>query len=208
MSLRTYDPLTKTIKLNIDFVNSNNVVIGHNSQNCITSGYDNCVVIGNNAHCTANAQVQLGSTLTNTYSYGGVQLFSDARDKTDIRDTTLGLNFIDKLHPVDFKWNYRRDYTVPTGNYIQTEQGYYVPEYQDLPNDGSKTRTRYHHGLIAQEVKTTMDELGTDFGGYQDHTVKNGEEQLTISYTELIAPMIKAIQELKAEVESLKAKLS
>jgi hypothetical protein len=52
-----------------------------------------------------------------------------------------------------------------------------------------------------------MDTMGIDFGGYQDHTVKGGQDKLSISYTELIAPMIKAIQELKIEVNMLKAQV-
>jgi polyhydroxyalkanoate synthesis regulator phasin len=79
---------------------------------------------------------------------------------------------------------------------------------QEIPNDGSKTRSRYHHGLIAQEVKQVMDSNSVDFGGYQDHTVKGGQEQLSIAYTELIGPMIKAIQELKTEVDTLKQRIT
>ena len=75
-----------------------------------------------------------------------------------------------------------------------------------LTHDGSKKRSRYHHGLIAQEVKAVLDAQGIDFGGYQDHKVKGGEDVLTIGYDELIAPLIKAIQELTARVQALEAK--
>ena len=59
--------------------------------------------------------------------------------------------------------------------------------------------------MIAQEVKQTMDALGVDFGGYQDHSIKGGDAVLTIGYEELVAPLIKAIQELKAEFDAYKA---
>jgi len=144
---------------------------------------------------------------TNIYLFGGIQNISDIRDKTDIRDITLGLDFISQLHPVDYKWNCRSDYIVPTGE-TEIANGIRVPIMQELPNDGSKTRTRYHHGLIAQEVKQVMDANSVDFGGFQDHSIKGGQEQLTIAYTELIAPMIKAIQELKAEVDVLKQRIT
>jgi hypothetical protein len=29
-----------------------------------------------------------------------------------IRDTILGLDFINKIRPVDYKWNYRGDYSL------------------------------------------------------------------------------------------------
>ncbi len=50
-----------------------------------------------------------------------------------------------------------------------------------------------------------MDAMGVDFGGYQDHSVKGGDDVLSIGYEEMIAPLIKAIQELKAEFDAYKA---
>jgi hypothetical protein len=166
---------------------------------------NNITCLGSDSRCSADNQVQLGNSTTTTYAYGAVQNRSDARDKTDIRDTTLGLDFINALHPVDFKWDYREDYDVlvmhaPVEG--QLPQGVMT----HLPKDGSKKRTRYHHGLIAQEVKQTLDSLGIDFGGYQDHSVKDGCDVLSIGYTELVAPLIKAVQELSARVAALEAR--
>ena len=205
-SFTTVDCVSNTPKYSISVGEPNNVIIGHNSYQAIANNYSNCTIIGSNANCTGNAQVQLGSTISNTYSYANIQNISDARDKADIRNTILGLEFIAQLRPVDYRWNYREDYIVPTGEY-EIVNGIRIPINETLPNDGSKTRTRFHHGFIAQEVKQTMDTMGIDFGGYQDHTVKGGQDKLSISYTELIAPMIKAIQELKIEVNMLKAQV-
>jgi hypothetical protein len=72
----------------------------------------------------------------------------------------------------------------------------------NLMHNGSKIRTRYHHGLIAQEVKSVMDNKGIDFGGYQDHSIKGGEDVLSLGYSELIAPIIKAMQELNTIVST------
>jgi hypothetical protein len=80
-------------------------------------------------------------------------------------------------------------------------------EITTLPRDGSKKRNRYHHGVIAQEVKITLEQLGVDFGGFQDHNIAGGGDVLSIGYTELIAPMIKAIQELHQEIQQLKQQL-
>ena len=77
-----------------------------------------------------------------------------------------------------------------------------------LPKDGSKKRNRYHHGPIAQEVKQLIDETGVDFGGFQDHSHNGGSDVYSIGYSELIAPLIKAVQELSAEVESLRAQIN
>lgn len=144
-------------------------------------GFANCTGVGYNSQVTGDGQVQLGNSSTTTYVYGTVQNRSDLRDKADVQDTILGLDFISKLRPVDYKWNLREDYF-------------------DSENDGSKKRNRFHHGFIAQEVK----DLG--FGGFQDHSINGGEDVLSIGYDEFIAPMVRAIQELKAEIELLKSK--
>lgn len=202
----------------------NNTAIGFQSLYVITTGQENTAVgyqalstlttssnstgLGYSAQVTGSNQVQLGNSSTTTYAYGAVQDRSDARDKTDIRDTQLGLNFILALRPRDFKWDMRDDYRPPAPgpDAAQAEIDAYVEacKLSNLTHDGTHTRNRYHQGLIAQEVKQTMDAMGVDFGGYQDHTIKGGDAVLSIGYEELIAPLIKAIQELKAEFDEYK----
>jgi len=140
------------------------------------------------------------------------------RDKTDVRDSVLGLTFINQLRPVDYKWNYRDAYVEQvtktvmideisidpdTGEKIIIKVPVNTIERVSVLNDGSKARNRYHHGLIAQEVKTVMDNTSTDFGGYQDHKLEGGVDVLSIGYSELIAPLIKSVQELSAQVVAL-----
>jgi hypothetical protein len=62
--------------------------------------------------------------------------------------------------------------------------------------------------LIAQEVAVACSFLNVDFGGLQDHSISGGKDVMSIGYEELIGPMIKAIQELTAKVESLENQLS
>jgi hypothetical protein len=78
----------------------------------------------------------------------------------------------------------------------------------ELTHDGTHKRSRYHHGLIAQEVKAVVEAQGIDFGGYQDHKIKGGDDVLSLGYGELIAPMIKAIQELTARLEAAEAEIA
>ncbi len=66
-----------------------------------------------------------------------------------------------------------------------------------------KKRSRFHHGLIAQEVAVACSFMNVEFGGLQDHSISGGKDVMSIGYEELIAPMIKAIQELTAKVELL-----
>lgn len=196
---------------------SSNTAIGHLALTG-SSGITNATGLGYNATVTASNQVQLGDSATTTYVYGTVQNRSDLRDKAEVRNTVLGLDFISKLRPVDYKWDMREDYREefpikPNNDATEEEFIAYeesVKEWMEnsnlsnLTHDGANVRSRFHHGLIAQEVKSVMDEIGVDFGGFQDHTLSGGEDVLSIGYDELIAPMIRAIQELKAEIELLK----
>jgi hypothetical protein len=181
---------------------SNNTGIGYGSMRTNIDGTDTTNVtgstaIGYNARISGSNQVQLGYTGSTTYAYGAVQDRSDIRDKADVQDTMLGLDFIEKLRPVDFKWDYREDYIL-----VDDETG----EVTYFPKDGSKKRTRYHHGVIAQEVREVINETGIDFGGFQDHSLNGGSDVLSIGYEEFIAPLIKAVQELSARVKELESK--
>ncbi|MEH6993736.1 tail fiber domain-containing protein [Neobacillus drentensis] len=181
--------------LGFNTTGTSNTAIGYNAlNNSNTAAYKNVTGIGANSTVTGSNQVQLGDSATSTYVFGTVQNRSDRRDKADIQDTKLGLDFINALRPVDFKWDYRESYVDvdAEGNEIHHQK------------DGSRKRNRYHHGLIAQEVKEIIDETGIDFGGFQDHSLNDGgDDVLSIGYDELIPPLIKAVQELTARVKEL-----
>ena len=198
--------------------------------------FSNIGGFGQNAQVTGSNQIQLGDSATTTFAYGAVQDRSDIRDKADVRDTELGLEFVNALRPVDFKWDMREDYRPEApapvikpadlkedateeekAKYAQELAAYNAYKVEldkwledvklaNITHDGSKKRNRFHHGLIAQEVKAALDAKGIDFGGFQDHSVKGGDDVLSIGYIELIAPMLKAIQELSAKVAELEAK--
>ena len=111
--------------------------------------------------------------------------------KKDIQtNTDLGLAFINDLRTVTYKWK------APS----------------ELPNDlygydADKTEADYTnkmYGFIAQEVKQALDDHNvTDFAGW---TV-NGQDIQGISYEMFVMPLVKAVQELSAENEALKARL-
>ena len=162
-----------------------NVMLGKHAGSLAVSGnratgYSNCTVLGANSRISGDAQVQLGGVDTTPYAYNALQMRSDVRDKTDIADTGLGLDFINQLRPVDYRYDFR-------------------DKYEDGKPDGSKAGKRFHHGFIAQEVSA----IDYDFGGYQDHKINGGEDVLSIGYDEFIAPLVKAVQELSAKVNEL-----
>lgn len=147
--------------------------------------YSNSTGVGAYSQVTGSNQVQLGDAATTTYAYGAVQNRSDERDKADVRSTSLGLDFILALRPVEFRWDYREDYGWGE-------------------KDGTKKRSRFHQGFIAQDVKQVLEDQRVDFGGFQDHAVAGGQDVMSLGYTEFIAPLVKAIQELAAEFAEYK----
>jgi hypothetical protein len=188
---------------------SYNTALGWQALTTLTTE-TNCSGVGAGSTVTGSNQVQLGDASTTTYVYGTVQNRSDLRDKADVRDTQLGLAFVNALRPVDYKLDMRDDYKPARPDDVENAEAMAAwreaSKIENLTHDGSKKRLRYHHGLIAQEVKAVLDAQGIDFGGYQDHKIKGGDDVLSIGYDELIAPLIKSIQELTARIAQLEAK--
>lgn len=190
-----------------------------NNPSAFASADANVTCIGANSKFSGKNQVVLGDGQADVYTPGAsVHALSDLRDKADVRNTILGLTFLLQLRPVDYRWNKREDYTdieyfeVEDSRYREkningewVERIRYRTDQRQIfkENDGSRKRTRYHHGLIAQEVKEVMTQNNIDFAGYQDHSVSGGADVLTLGYEELIAPLIKAIQELNARIQQL-----
>ncbi|WPN45922.1 tail fiber domain-containing protein [Pseudomonas sp. P8_241] len=129
----------------------------------------NSTLLGANTRVSGPNQVQGGDSATNFYVYGTVQNRSDERDKAEIRETLLGLDFILDLKPIDFKWDMRDDYIELELDPVTGEEISVVK-----PRDGSKVRSRFHQGFRAQDVERTIQTKGIDFGGFQHHAVKGG----------------------------------
>lgn len=183
-------------------VGSRNTAVGYGAGRFKAGGepqtdFNNTTAIGYNARVSGSNQLQLGDGSTIPYAYQSLQLRSDARDKADIRDTILGLDFINSIRPVDYRLDLREDYIIVGEN----------DEIQYLPKDGSKKRVRFHHGVLAQEVQEAAEKLGVEFGGLQHHAVNGGEDIFSVGYEEFISPLIKSIQELTQRVKTLEEKL-
>ena len=144
---------------------------------------------------------QSGLRWDDVFATNGTINTSDRNEKTQISGSDLGLDFVNSLNPVKYQFKF-----------------------------GSRT----HYGLVAQEVSQS---LTGDFAGYiEGRTYQSGSEIVTgkqwkehkdqrgygdwedwnlhstgslgLRYNEFISPMIKAIQELSSQVESLRAQIS
>ncbi len=156
-------------------------------------------------NATAEKSITMGQAdFTVKIGNGSVQSVSDRRDKYDIKESPLGLDFINDLKPKFFKYDIRELYEE------SNNEGKVI---KNTP-DRTKAGKRYHSGFIAQEVHETMDKFGVDFGVYCDQEVnatedqkENAKDKVHLCYNEFIAIQAKAIQELSAKVDALEAKL-
>ena len=199
-----------------------NVCIGYNADvstpladNQIAIGMDatghgnNIATIGNAwlsaIHPADDNGVDLGSASYsfNDIYYDGATLTSDRRLKEDITNLSLGLEFINKLNPVSYK---KKDKEV------LYKSGEKTPASDDdVITQRAITYKRKHTGFIAQDVKQVMDDMNistNDFGGYVDANIKEGVDRLFLRYEEFIAPLVKAIQELSAKVDTMQTEIN
>ena len=200
---------------------STNTALGDTSYQ--TGNYSNSICLGYSSSVSGSDQGKIGNGNVDVYAKS-FNNTSDVRDKADIQNTNLGLSFIMQLQPRMFRWDMREFYQTkppvePKRSDYETDEAYQAALNQwrldwasweeanklaNITHDGSKKRNRFHQGLIAQEVKQTIDAMGVDFGGFRDSTVNGGDAQMGLEYTQFIAPLIKAIQELKAEFDEYK----
>lgn len=153
------------------------LAIGRNT--CVGSSYHMIWGGPNNSRCNC--------------VWGGWSYFSDARDKTDVEtlNSNLGLNFIRRLRPVKYNWDNRHLYVEKCG-------------YEFGTKDGTLTDDKEHYGVIAQELRQTLNEIGEEFGGLLHN---EQEDSYRVRYAEFIAPLTKAIQELDQRTQALKLKV-
>ena len=69
-------------------------------------------------------------------------------------------------------------------------------------------RTRVHYGLIAQDVETVLSDIKKPTSKFAGFVKDDKENFYGLRYAEFISPMIQAIKDLKAEVDTLKAKIT
>ena len=188
---------------------ANNVVIGYAAGQTLTTGQNNtligasvdvddasragCIIIGKglSLNTASDNVVEIGND-TNSMTYdldgGDITVTSDVRTKKNIKETKIGLEFINKLRPITY----------------QTKSSSEYPKEFKVENPSKKSSGKTWDGLIAQEVKEVMDEMNVGFSGWEEGI--NTKQRL--AYGKFVMPLIKAVQELSAKVEELEAKLS
>ena len=122
---------------------------------------------------------------------GNVNEYSDENSKNTIEDAVLGLDFINALRPVSYKYNQTNDYTGTD---------------EDGAPTGSKAGVRKHYGFIAQEVKQVLDDMSVSDEDFAGHVADYGAGE-SLRYREIFITAIKAIQELSTQISDLTARI-
>jgi hypothetical protein len=150
-------------------------------------------------HPLQNNQYSLGYNgvrWSELFCHNGTINTSDQNEKTDIADSDLGLDFLKALRPVKFKW-------------IETE---------------GRAGVRTHYGLIGQEVETVLGDAASDTAIWTKALIEAQSElpadpernvlavpaveehyEQGLRYSELVGPIIKAIQELEVRIAALES---
>ena len=175
-------------------VGNHNICVG-NDADLSANNESNAIVIGQNIAGSGNdfSFGKSGNVVTNDFDTdANWSRASDVRKKRNIHSQGLGLDFINDLRTVRFQWK-------PSNEFPK--------EWNDYSEENTMNLNAIMHGFIAQEVKEALDKHASDddkkFSGW-----KEGEDGMQNTSREMfVIPLIKAVQELSAQVEELKEKL-
>ncbi|MGK5020769.1 tail fiber domain-containing protein [Janthinobacterium sp. LB2P10] len=141
----------------------------------------------------------------NIYSQTAVTIISDERDKEEIQDSDLGLDFILSLRPVRYRMKiantlFSKGAEIP---------GPYRPFADPVMHEEISTPVqgvRNHYGFIAQEVRKSLG--NSDSAIWVQHDPSDPESQQALRYEELLAPIVSAVQQLNTTVQSLRTEVA
>jgi hypothetical protein len=159
----------------------NNTAIGRTAGSTATEGSNNVFIgrdcIGSSPTVSNEVNISNGTVTARFAGAASAWSFvSDERDKKNIEDLTIGLDFINQLKARKFEWDIR-DCDVDKG--------------------------REASGFIAQEVIQVIQANNAEYTGLVD---TNNPDQYTFAVSNLIPILVKAVQELSAKVAMLESK--
>lgn len=133
------------------------------------------------------------------YSAGGVTTSSDVNLKENVKDTTLGLDFINDLRPVEFKWK----------NGSRKHQGFIAQEVKTVLDDKDSSADQGMWGLnTVKHPKETIVHRDDDHPDGATEEIIDTVPRQSLRYHELIGPLVKAVQELKTQNDALAARIA
>ena len=159
---------------------------------------DNCLLLGNDAGrsdspsgtvTTTDGVICLGNNFISSLYCADTSISSsDSRDKTDVTNFTHGLNWVNQLNPITYRWDKRS-------------------WYDDNTPDGSKKRNKKHIGFLAQSI-LSIEGNPTDKDDMLVVNLNEDDSAYGLKYERFIPVLVNAIKELSTEVTTLKTKVA
>jgi len=147
----------------------------------------------------------------NIYATNAVIQTSDRRMKEQIKETDLGLDFINKLKPVSYK--FKKKNRVHYGLIAQDVEDTLRSVGKSV-DDNHKTNdfAGYCYSDGREPTIREVEKMKEDYPELEDEEVMKKfqfmkESKYALRYCEFISPLIKAVQELSRKVELLGKKL-
>jgi len=184
---------------------STNTGLGYAAGSSITSGSNNIAIGAQSLNTgrpggqitTQSNQIGMG-TGDHTHAYIQIDwtISSDARDKTDFTPLDLGLDFVNALAPMTYRWDKRFKYgDITADDYdlsAQTPDGTHKEDWLDI-------------GFKAQEVEALEQAAGYNKNNSTNlvSDCSDDGKQMGLQYSKFVPILVKAIQEQNALIEAL-----
>lgn len=165
---------------------NNTIALGNNIT--INNGYDNAIGIGNGATPTKANQLRYGGITEIDQGTAAIVNTSDGRFKYDVKANVPGLDFINRLRPVTYKFDLAK---------------------LDAFHNARTTRenpSKIETGFIAQEVEKAMLAANYDFSGLVKPTDLT-KDNYKVSYVTFVVPLVQAVQEQQETIETQHKKI-
>ena len=171
---------------------SNNTFLGYESSTNDAS-FSNSTAIGSGSSIVDDAATMLGNAATKAIeAYASYYILSDGRYKKNVKENVAGLDFINKLRPV----TYNMDVTG-INKFLHADEKLFSKDMI------SSKEQKIYTGFIAQEVEKAANDIGYDFSGVKKPT--NDKSFYALSYADFVVPLVKSVQQLSKQNDSLKA---
>jgi hypothetical protein len=129
---------------------------------------------------------------------------SDGRFKNNIKEDVKGLEFIKLLRPVTYNFNTKKFEEFLMQSYPDGIKKKRLAEMDKVAT--AKASSIIQSGFIAQEVAEAVKKSGYNFNGV--HAPENPTDNWSLSYEKLTVPLVKAVQELSVQNDSLKSTIA
>ncbi len=181
---------------------SNNTLLGYGAD-LDSLGRSNATALGNGAIARKNNAVYIGNAaISGTYIVAGASYYgSDGRFKFNIKENVKGLDFINKLRPVTYQMN-----TKQLDEFLIQNMPDSVKIMHQNGMDFTTSTNKIHSGFIAQEVEKAANDVG--FVSSIVSTPNSSNDMYSLSYSEIVVPLVKAVQEQQKMIEELQAKVT